>query len=124
MLNEDVASEQIFRASVSLEHQVSKTFNFQLGYSHSRSIRTVRTSNINAPLGGTYNPAFPTSGVRPFGSQAGNIFQYQSNGYSRGESFYISANGKIAKKVDFWANYSLGTYRTSDSGTSGSPSRG
>ena len=121
VLNEDAASEQIFRASVSLERQVSKTFNLQAGYSHSQSIRTLRTANINAPLGGTYNPAFPTSGVRPFGSQAGNIFQYQSNGRSRSDSLYISANGKIAKKVDFWANYSWSTYKASDGGTSGSP---
>jgi len=120
-LNQDAASERIFRTTISFEHQVSKTFNFQFGYSYSQSLRTLRTSNINAPLGGTYNPAFPTSGVRPFGSQEGNIFQFQSNGRSRSNSFYVSANGKIAKKVDFWTNYSWNQSRASDTGTSGSP---
>lgn len=121
VLNGDAASEQIFRTTISLEHQVSKTLSLQSGYAHSQSLRTLRTSNINAPLGGTYNPAIPTSGVRPLGNEAGNIFQYQSNGRSRSDSFYVSVNGKIAKKVDFWTNYSWNSYRTSDGGTSGSP---
>ncbi|MGZ8845938.1 MAG: outer membrane beta-barrel protein, partial [Pyrinomonadaceae bacterium] len=111
----------IFRANVGIEHQFSKTLSFQIGYSHSEVRRSQRTLNINAPLGGTYNPAFPTSGVRPLGLASGNVFEFQSNGRSRSDSVYFGANGKIAKKVDFWANYSWNKNRALDGGTSGSP---
>jgi len=121
VLDSDVAPDLIFRANVGVEHQFSKTLNFQLGYSHSEVRRAQRTLNINAPLGGTYNPAFPTSGVRPLGQAAGNVFEFQSNGRSRYDSVYFGMNGKIAKKIDFYANYSWNNNRSLDSGTSGSP---
>lgn len=121
VLDSNVAPDLIFRANVGVEHQLSKTLSFQIGYSHSETRRNQRTLNINAPLGGTYNPAFPTSGVRPQGQAAGNIFEFQSNGRSRSDTIYISANGKILKKVDFWANYSWNSNRALDGGTSGSP---
>jgi hypothetical protein len=122
VLDSDVASDLIFRANIGVEHQFSKSLNFQMGYSHSEVSRSQRTLNINAPLGGTYNPAFPTSGVRPMGQAAGNVFEFQSNGRSISDSFYFGMNGKIAKKIDFWANYSWNNNRGLDGGTSGSPS--
>jgi carboxypeptidase family protein/TonB-dependent receptor-like protein len=121
VLDSDVAPDLIFRANIGIEHQLFKTLSFQIGYSHSETRRNQRTLNINAPLGGTYNPAFPTSGIRPMGQAAGNVFEFQSNGRSSSDSIYISANGKILKKVDFWANYSWNKNRSSDSGTTGSP---
>lgn len=121
VLDPDAASSLIFRTNVVIEHKLSKTLNFQIGYSHSEVIRSQRTLNINAPLGGTYNPAFPTSGIRPLGAAAGNVFEFQSNGRSRSDSVFFSANGKIANKVDFWANYSWNNSRSRDGGTTGSP---
>jgi hypothetical protein len=121
VLDSDVAPDLIFRANIGVEHQLSKTLSFQIGYSHTETRRNQRTLNINAPLGGTYNPAFPTSGVRPMGQAAGNVFEFQSNGRSSSDNIYLSANGKILKKVDFWANYSWNNNRALDGGTSGSP---
>lgn len=121
VLDSAVAPDLIFRANIGVEHQFSKTLSFQLGYSHSEMRRLQRALNINAPLGGTYNPAFPTSGVRPMGQAAGNVFEFQSNGRSSYDSVYFGASGKIARKVDFWANYSWNNTRALDGGTSGSP---
>jgi len=107
------------RTSVSLERQLPKNFRINVTYSHSQTLRALRTVNINAPLAGTFNPAVPTSGVRPLGQGAGNILESQSNGRSRSDSISVGASGKIFK-VDFWTNYSLNKAHGTDSGTSGS----
>ena len=121
ILDPRLAPEQIFRSTIGVEHQFSKTLQFQLTYAHSETRRSIRTLNINAPLGGTFNPAIPTSGVRPFGLAAGNIYEYNSDGRARHDSLSVGANGKIAGKIDFWTNYSLNYSRGNDWGTTGSP---
>lgn len=120
-LDPGLAPQQILRFTVGVEHQFSKTLQFQLTYAHDETRRSVRTLNINAPLGGTFNPAIPTSGVRPFGLAAGNIYEYKSDGRSRYDGLNVSANGKLAGKIDFWTNYSLNYSRGNDWGTTGSP---
>jgi hypothetical protein len=120
-LDPRLGPEQTLRSTIGLEHQFSKTLQFQITYAHSETLRSLRSFNINAPLGGTFDPTIPTSGVRPFGLSAGNIYDYKSNGRSRYDSLSVGANGKIAKKVDFWMNYSLNYSRGNDWGTTGSP---
>ncbi len=107
------------RSSVSVERQLTKTLRVSINYSHSQTLRAIRTVNINAPLAGTFNPALPTSGVRPLGQGAGNILEYQSTGRYTYDSLSVGASGKIFK-VDFWTNYSLNKNRSADNGTSGS----
>jgi hypothetical protein len=119
-LRSDVAPGYSLRSSVSLEHQVSKDFRFGITYSHAETLRALRTVNINAPLAGTFDPAVPTSGVRPLGQGAGNILEYQSTGRSRYDNFNINVSGKV-RKVSFWSTYVLSKARSTDNGTSGSP---
>ena len=120
LISSHLAPGYSLRSSLSLEHQVSKNFRFTVTYSHGQTLRALRTVNINAPLAGTFDPAVPTSGVRPLGQSAGNILEYESNGRSRFDSLSLSANGKLMK-VDFWTNYSLNRTHSTDNGTSGSP---
>lgn len=121
ILDPRLAPPQTIRGTIGVEHQFSKTLQVSFNYAHSEERRSLRSFNINAPLGGTFNPAIPTSGIRPFGLAAGNIFEYKSDGRSRYDSLSISSNGKIAKKIDFWMNYSLNYSRGNDWGTTGSP---
>ncbi|MDQ6653324.1 MAG: TonB-dependent receptor, partial [Acidobacteriota bacterium] len=81
------------RSSFSLEHQLPRNFRFELTYSHSQTLRALRTVNINSPLAGTYDPAVPSSGMRPLGQSAGNILQYQSTGRSTYDSFSVNVSG-------------------------------
>ena len=120
-LSPDVTAYTSVRGSVSIEHQITKNYRFSINYSFGRITHALRTVNINAPLGGTYNPLDPNSGIRPLGKSAGNILQYQSNGYNRYQQLNFSANGTLFKKVGFWANYNLGKTKSIDSGSSGSP---
>jgi hypothetical protein len=103
-----------------VERQLTKTIKFSATYSHTHTVDTSRYVNINAPLGGTFIPGLPTSGVRPLGQSAGNIFEYQASGESVGNSLGFNLNGNV-KKINFWGGYSLGKSRNKDSGSSGSP---
>ncbi len=64
--------------------------------------------NINAPLPGTYNPANPASGVRPFGG-AQNIYQFDSGGVYKGQVISLGSQLAFGKRVTAFSlyNYSL-----------------
>lgn len=114
-----LAPSASFRSTVTVERQLPYGLKLSLGYQHSHTWRSARSTNVNAPLAGTYNPAFPTSGVRPLGQAAGNIFEYQSTGRYVSDSVSVSINANV-KRLSLWASYTLGKNRTTDSGTSGS----
>jgi hypothetical protein len=120
-LSPDITAYTSLRGSVSVEHQISKNYRFTISYAFGRVTNSVRTVNINAPLGGTYNPLNPTSGVRPLGNSAGNILEYQANGYNRYQQLSFNASGTLFKKIGFWASYNLGKTKSIDGGSSGSP---
>jgi hypothetical protein len=108
-----------FRSTLTVERQLPHGFKLTVGYTHGHNLRSLRTVNINAPLAGTFNPAIPTSGVRPLGQAAGNIFEYQSSGKYVSDLLNISLSANV-KRFSFWGNYNLGKNRTSDTGASGS----
>ncbi|WP_165876650.1 TonB-dependent receptor [Acidipila rosea] len=64
--------------AVSVERQLSGSTTASLTYVNSRGVHQFLANDINAPLPGTFNPADPTSGVRPLGNAAGNIYNYES----------------------------------------------
>ena len=64
--------------AVSVERQLSGSTTASLTYVNSRGVHQFLANDINAPLPGTFNPADPTSGVRPLGNAAGNIYSYES----------------------------------------------
>ena len=120
VMDDDLASFRSLRTTVSVERVITKNVRVTFSYAHSRFQRLMRVVNINAPLGGTFIPGFPNSGVRPLGNEAGNILQYQSSGRSVANSFNVNFNGTV-KKVNFFGGYSLGKTRGTDQGASGSP---
>lgn len=70
-------------SAVSIERQVTGDATVSVTYLNSRGGRQLLTNDINAPFPGTFNPANPASGIRPFGSAAGNIYEYISSGVFR-----------------------------------------
>ena len=108
------------RFMFTVERLLPKNIKLSVTYYHSRSNRLMRTVNINAPLGGTFIPGDPDSGVRPLGNAAGNIFEYQPSGRTIGNNLNFNVNGNL-KALSFWGGYNLGKSRVTDSGASGSP---
>ena len=120
VISDEIDPIRILRGMLTVERQLTKTIKLSATYYHTHTVRSQRSVNINAPLGGTFIPGLPNSGVRPLGQSAGNIMQYQSTGRAIGNSLNINFNGNL-KKMNFWGGYSISKTRNTDSGTSGSP---
>jgi hypothetical protein len=119
LLGLNLAPSLSLRSSFSVERQLPHGLRLTLSYSHAHTLRTGRTVNINAPLAGTFNPAIPTSGVRPLGQASGNILESQSSGRFVNDSLSVNLYGNT-KRFSFGINYTFGKSRSTDGGTSGS----
>jgi len=121
VLNDDFQTSRQLRFMFTVERSLPANVKLSLTYMHSRAARNQRLVNINAPLGGTFIPGVPNSGVRPLGADAGNVLEYQSNGHSVTNTLSVNINGTLKKKLQFWGGYNLNKGRATDSGQSGSP---
>jgi Carboxypeptidase regulatory-like domain len=119
VLSDDLATSRSLRFMFTVERALPANVRLSLTYMHTRGYYTQRVVNINAPLGGTFIPGQPNSGVRPLGAEAGNVFEYQATGHSVGNTLSVNVNGTV-KKISFWGGYNLNKSRSTDSGTSGS----
>jgi len=106
--------------SLSLEKTLFKKMNVALDYQHSRGVDLLLTRNINAPLPGTYNPADPSSGVRPFGGTQ-NIYQYESEGASKRNRLFVNVNLRTGP-VTFFGFYMFGSSKANTAGAGSFPS--
>ena len=120
VLSDDFQTGRSLRFMFTVERSLPANVKLSFTYMHGRVNRTQRLVNINAPLGGTFIPGVPNSGVRPLGADAGNVLQYQSTGRSVSNTLSVNINGTL-KKVQFWAGYNLNKSRSTDGGQSGSP---
>ncbi len=111
-LDENLAPGAVLRSSFTFEQQLAPNLKLTVTYFHTRTLRTLRNVNINAPL--------PVTGLRPLGESEGNILESQSNGRTVSHSLSVGANGMI-RKVNFWTNYNLNRSRNTDSGASSAP---
>ncbi len=88
---------------VLLERSVGRHGQLQGRYLYSHGTHGYLSRNINAPLPGTYNPAYPASSQRPFGSSA-NIYEYSSDSNANSHQLNVGGSGDIGK-VYFYGNY-------------------
>jgi len=93
--------------AATLERQLPKKSTLTVTYLHITGNHFPIIVNINTPYPGTYNPADPTSGVRPYGNAAGNIFQYESDGIYRQKLTFVKWETKVGKAVSMTVNYTL-----------------
>ncbi len=118
--SDELRALRSFRAMFAMERLLPAKIKLSITYFYGRTDRIQRVVNINAPLGGTFIPGQPNSGVRPLGAEAGNIFEYQPTGKSIGNTLSININGNL-KAVSFWGGYNLNKTRNTDNGQTGSP---
>lgn len=93
--------------AISLERQVTRNIKTSVTYVGSHAVHQLLTRNINAPLPGTFNLADPTSGVRPFGEAAGNIYQFESAGLYNENQIIANFNINLARFVSLFGYYTL-----------------
>ena len=106
------------QSAVSIERQVTKNATLAITYLNSRGERQLFIKNINAPLPGTFNPADPTSGVRPNTDLYGNanVFQYDSQGIFRQNQLIANFRTSLGSRLSLFGYYVL-NFAHSDLGT-------
>lgn len=110
----------IMMASVGGDRAIGRIGTVSVNYQLSRGDHLYLTRNINAPLPGTYNPADPTSGVRPYPT-SGNIYEYESEGDSVRHRLVVSVNAHT-RAFGIYSNYMLSKAEADTSGIGSFPS--
>ena len=87
---------------ITAERSIGKIGSVSVNYIYVHSNHQYLSRNINAPLPGTYDPANPSSGVRPLGGTQ-NIYQFSSDGIGRIHVLFANANLKPSKRVSLFA---------------------
>jgi hypothetical protein len=98
----------IMQTAFSLERQVTKIANVTLSYLNSRGVHQLLSIDTNAPTPGTPN----STGPRP-NPNAGDIYQYSSDGLFRQNQLIANFNIRAGAKVSLFGYYSL-NYANSD----------
>ncbi len=83
--------------ALSIERQIAPNATLSLTCLNSRGLHQFLSNDINAPLPGTYTPADPTSGARPLGTAAGNIYEYESAGDYRQTQLIANFHASASK---------------------------
>jgi len=87
---------------VTVERRIGKMGTASVNYIFFRTNHQYLSRNINAPLPGTYNPADPSSGVRPMGGDQ-NIYQFSSGGMAVDNFIFANTNLQVSKRVSVFA---------------------
>jgi hypothetical protein len=105
------------QAGMGLERQVAKNATVSVTYLNTHGVHQLLSRNINAPLPGTYDPADPSSGVRPLGN-LGNLYQYESDGLFNQNQLISNFNIR-GSKLSLFGFYTL-SYAHSNTAGAGS----
>jgi hypothetical protein len=121
-IDRNLRAPYLMESAVSLETQLTKIATLKISYLHSRGWDQVLLNNINTPLPGTIIPPYylnQTSGTRPFGDAAGNIYQYESEGIFRQNQLFVQTTIRAGAKLMLFGYYVL-NYANGDTSGSGS----
>ncbi len=100
-------------STLALERSLGNYGFVSATYYANRGVHTQLTRNINSPLPGTYNPAVPTSGVRPLGGTQ-NIYEYDSSGIYRDNRLSLNMNLHYKSRLYLYGFYQYRRANTDD----------
>jgi hypothetical protein len=95
-------TEYEITGGLSVDRNIGKIGSVSATYFYIRGNHQYLSRNINASLPGTYNPANPSSGVRPLGGTQ-NIYQFGSGGIAKNQILSVNLNLRPSKRVSLFA---------------------
>ncbi|HZP02411.1 MAG TPA: carboxypeptidase regulatory-like domain-containing protein [Terriglobia bacterium] len=116
----DLVAPYVVQSAVGIERQLPKNITLAVTYTNSHGLHILRSRNINAPLPGTYDPANPQSGIRPYGTRE-NIYQYESSGLFNQNQLIANFNARISPKFSLFGFYMLNRARGNTDGANTFP---
>jgi hypothetical protein len=101
------------QSAVGIEQQISKNTTLSVTYLNAHGVHQLLTNDINAPLPGTFPLGEPQLGTRPYGSAAGNIYDFQSGGLFNQNQLIANFNMRLSTKLTLGGFYTL-SYANAD----------
>ncbi len=105
------------QTAIGVERQLPKNTTMAVTYTNSRARHLLLQRDINAPLPGTYNPADPASGVRPYGN-VGEIYQFESVGVLNQNQMIVNLTSRMNRSFTLFTFYMLNFARSDTDGVS------
>jgi len=99
--------DYLMQTAIGVERQLPRSTTVAVTYTNTRGLHLQQTVPINTPLPGTYVIGQPSSGVRPYGLAAGNLFQYESGGLLKQNILMVNFNTQFSRRVSLFGNYSF-----------------
>ncbi len=118
-ISPNMRSPYTLESAIGLERQITSKITTSVTYIYTHGVHQYLTRNINAPLPGTFDPADPTSGVRPLGD-IGNIYQYEATGLFNENQLIANFNIRLAP-IQIFGYYTLSYANTNTNGISSFP---
>jgi hypothetical protein len=98
----------LLETAVAMERQLPRNASLSVSYTYSRGVNQLRTRDINAPLPTAFDGLGRAIGPRPYGSAAGDIYQYEGSGAFRQNQVTVSFSGRIARNFTAFGYYVYG----------------
>ena len=99
-------SPYLMQSAVAFERQLPHNSTMAITYANSHGLHQVRSTNVNTPLPGTYNPSIPGSGVYPLG-QARQVLVMLSSGLYNQNQLILNVNSKISSNFSISGMYTF-----------------
>ena len=95
----------MLEVAVGVERQLPRGVTLAVNYTATRGVHQLLTRDINAPSPTGSNNLGQATGPRPFGTPAGDIYQYEGSGVFRQNQVIASMNAKISSKFSVFGYY-------------------
>ena len=116
-MDSNLRAPYTMQAAIGVERQLPKNTTMAVTYTNSRARHLLLMRDINAPLPGTYNPADPASGVRPYGN-VGEIYQFESVGVLNQNQMIVNLTSRMNKSFTLFTFYMLNFAKSDTDGVS------
>lgn len=110
VLGDGLRAPFIQQFALTVERQFFQRLTVSTSYMNSRGVDSLRSTNLNAFLPGTYDAFVPGSGVRPF--PGGNIYAYQSTGRFQQHQLLANVNARIGRRSTLFGYYTWSTAKS------------
>jgi hypothetical protein len=97
----------LWMTAINFERQLPYRFTLVGAAFNYRGRHLLRLRDINAPLPGTFDPAFPENKVRPFRAN-GDIYFYESSANFNDTRFHLGLRRQVSRGFTLYANFSMG----------------
>jgi hypothetical protein len=121
-LDSNLRTPYIAQEVIGLERQLPHNITAAVNFINSEGVHMLRTRDINAPVPGTYNPLIPGSGLRPFGTAAGDIYLYESSGIFKQRQIMSNVSARVSAKLTLFGFYAYGQAHGNTDGAGTFPS--